>query len=106
MATDITGSQIVYHHCGTPMPGEVSPKRMSSHTMRVLRTAIRVNSRNTVMAPKRAKARWRAREPLSAKNSMRIWRLRATEAEPATSASTIIRNTENSSVQAKDWLVK
>ena len=25
IATDITGSQIVYHHCGTPMPGEVSP---------------------------------------------------------------------------------
>ena len=24
MATDITGSQIVYHHIGTPMPGEVS----------------------------------------------------------------------------------
>jgi len=57
-------------------------------------------------APKRARARWRFSEPLSAKYSMRIWRLRATEAEPATSASTIIRKTENSSVQAKDWSVK
>jgi hypothetical protein len=57
-------------------------------------------------APKRARARCRAGEPLSAKYSMRIWRLRATEAEPATSASTIMRKTENSSVQAKDWLVK
>ena len=32
--------------------------------------------------------------------------MRATEAEPATSASTIIRKIENSSVQAKDWLVR
>jgi hypothetical protein len=79
---------------------------MSSYTTRVLSTAISANSRNIMSAPKRASARWRAAEPLSAKNSMRIWRLRATEAEPATSASTIIRNTENSSVQAKDWLVK
>ena len=74
--------------------------------MRVLSTAISANSRNTMMAPKRASARWRAGGPLSAKYSMRICRLRATEAEPATSDSTIIRNTENSSVQANDWSVK
>ena len=27
MRAENTGSQIEYHHCGTPMPGEVSPKR-------------------------------------------------------------------------------
>ena len=57
-------------------------------------------------APNRARRAGARAEPLSAKYSMRIWRLRATAAEPATSASTIIRNTENSSVQAKDWSVK
>ena len=45
-------------------------------------------------------------EPLSAKYSMRMWRSRATAAEPATIASRIIRNTENSSVQAKEESVK
>ena len=59
-----------------------------------------------MMAPKRASARWREAGPLSAKYSMRMCRLRATDAEPATRASTIIRNTENSSVQANDWSVK
>jgi hypothetical protein len=47
----------------------------------------------------RAKARqracWRASEPPSAKYSMRMCWSRATAAEPATSASTIIRKTEN-----------
>ncbi len=48
----------------------------------------------------------RAIEPLSEKYSMRMCRSRATAAEPATRASTIIRKTENSSVQAKDESVK
>jgi len=37
---------------------------------------------------------------------MRICWLRATAAEPATSASTIMRNTEISSVQANELFVK
>jgi hypothetical protein len=64
------------------------------------------NSSATISAPKRASARRRAALPPSAKASMRMCRLRATAAEPATSASTIIRKTEISSVHANDWLVR
>ena len=79
---------------------------MSSYTMRKLKPAISTNSRHTISALKRISARRRGADARSTKYSMRICRLRATEAEPATSASTIIRKIENSSVQANDWLVR
>ena len=106
MAVHTMGSQIEYHHCGTPMPGEVSSKRKSSHTTRTLSAAIRKNRMATMAAPNWASPLRRAMLPLSAKYSMRMCRSRATAAEPATMASRIIRNTENSSVHAKDWSVK
>ena len=65
-----------------------------------------VNSSATMAAPNTARRRCRWGEPLSAKYSMRMCRLRATAPEPATMASTIIRNTETSSVQAKEASVK
>ena len=40
ISAESSGSQIEYHHCGTPMPGEVSSKRKSSHTTRVLMTVL------------------------------------------------------------------
>ena len=106
MATLRIGSHIVYHHCGTPMPGEVSPYCTSSHSTRADSTASSANSSATSPAPNWASVRWRRSGPLSAKNSMRMCRLRATAAEPATMASTIIRNTDTSSVHANDTLVK
>ncbi len=100
------GSHMLYHHCGTPMPGEVSPYCTSSHSTRADSTAISANSSATRAAPKRASARWRDSGPASAKYSMRMCRLRATAAELATMASTIIRKIDTSSVQANEALVK
>src|SRR5690606_20557899 len=57
IATDITGIHIVYHQIGTPMPGEVSPKRTSSYTTRALNTASTAKKTNIISAPKRASAR-------------------------------------------------
>ena len=74
--------------------------------MRRLSAAINVNSSATSTAPNCDSRLRRAIEPLSEKYSMRIWRSRATAAEPATMDSRIIRKTENSSVQANDESVK
>ncbi len=106
ISADSSGSQMEYHHCGTPMPGDVSPNRQSSHVTRALSTAMTANRTATERAPKRARRRRRTAEPPSAKYSMRMCTSRATAAEPATSASTIIRKTEISSVHAKEELVK
>ncbi len=64
------------------------------------------NSRATVAAPSMDRRLLRRAEPPSAKYSMRMCWSRATAAEPAMSASAIIRNTEISSVQANEELVK
>ncbi|KAG1230591.1 hypothetical protein G6F68_019276 [Rhizopus microsporus] len=53
-----------------------------------------------------AMMRWRRGEPLSARISIRIWWLRTKATLPPAIVSTISRNTEISSVQAKDWSVK
>ncbi|MNE94793.1 hypothetical protein D3C80_1928030 [compost metagenome] len=74
--------------------------------MRAPSTASAMNITATASADRIASRRWRAALPRSKKNSMRILRSRATAALPATSASTIIRKTENSSVQANDSSVK
>ncbi|CKT21640.1 Uncharacterised protein [Mycobacterium tuberculosis] len=74
--------------------------------MRMLSAPMRVNRMAIISAPNCASRLRRAIEPLSEKYSMRMCRSRATAAEPATSASMIMRNTENSSVHAKDESVK
>src|SRR5262249_6263130 len=106
MSAENTGNHTEYHHCGTPMPGEVSSKRKSSHTTRTLSTAMTPKSKAVISAPKRAST-WRRRaEPPSANHSIRMCTSRATAAEPATMASRIMRKTEISSVQANEELVK
>lgn len=88
------------------MPGEVSPNAYSSQVIRTPSTASARNITATPSADTMASRFCRAALPRSKKNSMRILRSRATAALPATSASTIIRKTENSSVQANDSSVK
>jgi hypothetical protein len=67
---ETTGSQIEYHHCGTPMPGEVSSKRKSSQTTRTLSTAMMANSSATISAE--AGQALRRDGAAVGKNSMRI----------------------------------
>ena len=64
------------------------------------------NSKAIMAAPNLANARCRLSGPESAKYSMRMCRLRATAADAAIMVSTIIRNTETSSVQANEASVK
>src|SRR5690606_39261305 len=101
-----TGNQIEYHHCGTPMPGEVSSYWYWSQTTGRLSTPMVMNNSATSNAPICASRRRRPLLPASAKNSMRMCASRTTADAPPTSASTIMRNVEISSVQANDTSVK
>src|SRR5258706_15780400 len=106
MTRENAGTQAVYHHRGTPRPMEISAYLKSSQAMRPVSTASARKNTAVIAAPNSTRRRRRAGVPLSRKNSMRMWLSRnAAAAVPAMGVSTS-RNTESSSVQAKDSSVR